>query len=465
MRAIVQNYLLKVKNMALRKTRIVGKHDQYIPHFAGLGWAELQAFWPETDSECYLVALDNRQISVLLSLLDQVAWAWWLWNVETSDIEAGRAINDFTDGLKDCLMSGCNVSDLISAVNGLTEAIGGCCEKIAGRGTQDIDDPPHDGDVPVGIDERWETHDAFFTAKCRVANAIYDTVLGAVTDIGASDIEMILSGVAGGPVAVLAGKIATAGVLGWAISKVSLAMVSLAFVLIDLIVNFNDIGDALAAQHAPLVKALFNGSDARAAKSSFMAVLAEEELPSADTLLVSTLLTNDLLNQLFNPRSDAARYVSPVAITCDTTLQIWTFPVDGQSWAFRDDSTGSNTAAGEYSSVKEAWEMTIHTTSGSTGRAKGTIWLEGLSIAVGVENSVQFDFSETSDGVNSSKHLKIIYDDLEEYETMIAGGPAAGTITLNITEPGTIETIECTLSREWMHGSTFIRDVEEVRVQ
>lgn len=471
MRAIIQIYPPEVKKMAQRSSRKVGPHDQYIPHFAGLGWAELLEFWPDADNACYLVALDNRQVSVLLSLLDQVAWCWWLWNIDASDTETGATINDFVDELKGCLMSGCSVGDLITAVNGLTDVWAECCRKMAGRGTQDIDDPPHDGSVPIGVGEQFDTNEAFFSAKCRVANAIYDTLYGVVTDISESDIDVIMSGVVGGPTAILAAIMARAGVLGWAISKVSMAVISLAFLLIELVVDFDDVVAALDDKHDELVYALFNASDATNARSSFMVVLATAtpSLAVPGMSLIGTLLTNDLLNQLWHPRPDIAGYVSPDPVTCTTTIQVWSFPTTGQGWTFRDDSTagGPNSADGVHVPAKGAWEIELSSPgTGNAIRARGTIYLDSLSIAVDVGNSVQFDFSASSDEVSTTLEITVIYSDLSEFHKNTGGpGSAAGTATLDITEAGTIETIECRVSRAWQRSFVATRDIEEVRVQ
>lgn len=465
MRAIVHIQSRKVKKMAQRRTRLVGAHDQYIPHFAGLGWAELLEFWPDEDNRCYLVALDNRQISVLLSLLDQVAWAWWLWNISTDNETAGHAINDFTDELKDCLMSGCNVSDLVATVEDLTEAIKECCEKMAGRSTQDIDEPPHDGEVEVGPGEQFGDQDEYYDAKCSAANAIFDTIRNIAVKLDEEDILGLID-IGLGVTTSIFSLIILAGPAAWAIASVSGALVSMALAIVAHTLDFGDMTDALNDEHSSLVLALYNASNTATAKANFLTILAgaSPTLATTEKAFVAVMLTDKLLTLLFAPRADIVEYTSPDPITCGTGGTVWTFDTSGQGWTFVDESVGTQEAAGLWISAREAWEIELTIVPGGGAYARGAIYLDGLSIAVDVGNSVQFDFSKTSDGLNSYQILTVTYSDLTWDSVHTSGSSSsAGTLILNISEAKTIEEIKVSASRETGNYHYYI-DFEEVRV-
>ncbi len=80
-----------------------------------LDWGKMQSF----NDRCFLVALDERQISVLLAHLavfPQFSHIWSLparasWDAEIA--QEWEDINDFVEHLEYCLMSGCEVEKLI----------------------------------------------------------------------------------------------------------------------------------------------------------------------------------------------------------------------------------------------------------------------------------------------------------------------------------------------------------------
>jgi hypothetical protein len=113
---------------------------------------------------------------------------------------------------------------------------------------------------------------------------------------------------------------------------------------------------------------------------------------------------------------------------------------------------------------EEAWEITLVGVGGpNPTKAKGVIYITGLSIAAVVGGSVQMDFGALSGGPSSSKHIKVIYSDLSEYEASVPG-TAAGTVILTLTDPGTIEEIEVWVQRAWSTAFTMTMEVQEVRV-
>lgn len=214
----------------------------------------------------------------------------------------------------------CDLNETLVGIAASLSSLAECCAKGGVTGGQDVDSPPSDGTVPVGPGTRWPTETAYQSAKCVVANAIFDTLLATVTDIDGLDINAVVSGVFGGATAVIAGQIASGGVLGWAISKVSSVIVRLLFLMISTIVDFSDIQDALDAAHDEVVCALFEALDTAAGKTAVLvAVLAiTPGLGQAEQEVLIGLLTNVLINQLFDPSNDALLYTSASPVDCDT---------------------------------------------------------------------------------------------------------------------------------------------------
>jgi len=259
-----------------------------------------------------------------------------------------------------------------------------------------------------------------------------------------------------------------AGPAGWAVAASGTIITSLAVWLIRESFDFADLSTALDDVHEGLVKGLYNTSDIQTARDNFLSILggATPTPSSAEIYLIEIMLSGDLLNNILEPRSDMASYQSPDPIDCGAaTLQVWPFVTTGEGWTFRDDSDGSYSASGVHVPAREAWEITIVGVGTGPGpRATGTIYITGLSIAVGVGNSVQLDYGPTGDGVNMSHHIKVIFSDASEAEIQV-GGTGAGTLILSMPATKTIAEIECSAGRNWSNPFNTTIDFKEVRVQ
>lgn len=355
------------------------------------------------------------------------------------------------------------IEDLVDAIN----AAVACCAANSETGPQAADDSGlSSADVQIGIDEQFDTSAAYYVAKCNVANAIYDTVKQGIDWLVDNNTDL-LAGVYG---AVTAGVLAHVliGPIGWAAAAIELSVIEISIYLISRTVNFTDLQTVLAAQHAPLVTSLFNAGTATGARAAVKSILEAATGPSLSPIevgLINIMLPFKLLNQLFSPTPQTAAYQSPSPISCGTPIQIWDFASSGQGWTFRDDSENDNSATGEWQAGGEWWQMEITTTAGNSGRAKGTIYLTGLSIAVSSGNSVQFDFGPTSDGVNASLHIHVVYSDMTTQDVLLPSFPSAGTVILDVAAAKTLAEIECSVSRAWAVASTFTREIQTVRVQ
>lgn len=95
----------------------------YIPGDAiSLDWDALKQMFQDSDgsNQCLLVAVDWRSVSVLVSCL-RFAEYWHLWGLPGEpahwtpvDRQRWKEIAAFVAELENCLMSGCNVQDMIT---------------------------------------------------------------------------------------------------------------------------------------------------------------------------------------------------------------------------------------------------------------------------------------------------------------------------------------------------------------
>lgn len=109
------------------KARLVGKDYVFAPGGFELDWDELNTIYDQP--QCYLVALDGKQIAVILALFKFLKFHW-LWGFQprvTWDAATTQKWDDisaFVAEMEHCLMSGCSVTDLVTAVRELTAVIG-----------------------------------------------------------------------------------------------------------------------------------------------------------------------------------------------------------------------------------------------------------------------------------------------------------------------------------------------------
>lgn len=355
------------------------------------------------------------------------------------------------------------LEDLTTALNAATLGLAECCQLKGGV----VNPAESDGEVQTGPDEQFPDQESYFNAKCSASNGIYDTVRGLIDWLHDNNAEMII-GSFGGITAAISLGLLFAGPVGWAAIAAEATLVGISSYAFSTLFDFDDMQDAFDDVKDELVLSLYNASDSVVARNNFLAVLdtATPALTTAEKRLVQYSLSAAVLNQLFSPRSDVAAYTSPSPTDCGTTLQVWSFPSSGQGWTFRDDSDSPYSASGAWNSGEEAWRITIVGPGTGTGpRAEGRIFITGLSIAVGIGNSVQFDHSESSDGVVTGRNIKVIFSDMSEQYYAAPSTAGAGTAVLSITASKTISEIEIGIGRNWTKAFNEYRDIDEVRVQ
>lgn len=355
-----------------------------------------------------------------------------------------------------------NINDTLEELIAAIELAVECCEAGGSRGGQDVDDPElGSSDVEIGEGGQFQTQEQYNAAKCLAANAIFDQVKGQVDWLQLNGADLLAGGFGGITAGILVHFLA--GPLGWAALAVEVVVGTLVGYLIAYNVNFSDLQQNMDNVKDDAIQALYNAGSASAAETAFIAVLAAGSpgITSVETGLVGIMLTNKMLNELFNPSPETLNYNPPDPATCTSALQTWTFAASGQGWTFEDQSTPPASASGVWDSATEAWKLTMDP-DGDT--SWGAIYLDSLSIAVDVGNSVQADYSAPSDGNNSSVNLRVTYSDASEDLKIVGNTKTAGTITLDITASKTIAEIEARFGRQpW--PSSYDQSVLEVRVQ
>lgn len=415
--------------------------------------------------------LSDRSLYILQNLsLEDVTFLSRYGEILTGDfylpVVAGAPEESDVQDAVDLIRRDLNSMGVEALLECLCSAIGALVEQGAVAG-QVVGDIASDGTVDYGPGEQFPDQSSYFDAKCNVANGIYDTILGLVDWLDDNDVGLI-AGLFGGVTSGLLVAIALSGPVGWAWAVVGGLVAGLAGYIVELSVNFSDLSAALGDTHDECVLGLYNASNAATAKTSFIDAVeaGTPVITSAESGLLGMLLSSDLVNNLFAPREDIVFYESPSPVDCGSAiLASWTFPVDAEGWVFRDDSAGASSASGIWNSSDLALQITMNNAGGASKPISKGTWLEtGLAIAVPVSSSVQFDYSAPSDGINQSKHIKIIYDDLSESNKTVTGGTTAGTLIITLPAAKTIEEIECSISRTTSVMNSHTSDILEVRV-
>lgn len=257
---------------------------------------------------CYLVALDNWAISLILSSLRYAHWVARWTGFEGYDF---KDIYERVIEVEDCLMSGCDISQLISALNdgfdkladGLTSVVSqttvvnpGCTSggtELPSEDGQEGGDPPQGYAPPSG---------GTLNRKCKVSNFIFDSVVSIITKLKIVDADewgaigfVLASGIVG---AILGSQVPVAGTLIGAVAG-TIASVVVMLITGGVSLDLDDISAVLAANQGDLVCALYGATKCSEARVNFLSVLGEGGLTWTERQLCGLCLPNRLLNLLF----------------------------------------------------------------------------------------------------------------------------------------------------------------------
>jgi len=395
-----------------------------------------------------------------------------------SDLAYGRNYNKLTGTIVDAQAIARNIfeSMTMTCLDDVLDVLQCICEQNtilaekSGDTGQDVEGTLSDGDVEVGPDEQFPTSQAYFDAKCNVANGIFDTIRGMVQWLEDNEVDL-LAGVFGGVTSGLLVALALSGPVGWAWALVGSLLVALAGYIISLSVNFLDLGAALDDTHEECVLALFNATNSLTAETNFVLAVEAGSPPISpvESGLMNIMLSSEMLNQLFGPRDDVGQYASPGPIDCGAALLVlWDFDADEEGWTFRDDSTANASATGSYDAGEEALSALQVIIAGGSGRITNAVNVSPtIAQAVTPGSSVQWDYSAPSDEIVVARTLTVIYTDATSEEILRPAHTAAGTLVLTLTQSKNIETIECLTARSnglSTTGYNFTTKTFEVRI-
>lgn len=393
---------------------------------------------------------------------------------QISDLSYGRNYNKLTGTITDAQavardifesMAMTCLDDMIIAIQCICEANSSLVEK-AETTTQQVDPEASDGVVEFGDGQQFPDSEAFLISKCNVANAIYDTTLETVQWLRFNNVDL-KAGFFGGVTSGLIMALLLSGPIGWALALVEGIVVGLAGFLLGTSLNFVNMEAALVDVKTEAILGLFNASDTNAARSNFTNALDNSavSLTSLELQFFGLLLASNLLNQLFEPREDMSTYEAASPVICPTGyLVVWDFDSDYEGWTFVDNSEPGATAVRSYNSAEESIANQLTSVN---DRARGENTSPAIAQAVDIGNSVQFDYSRSTDGLTWGKTIKVIYDDLSEFFVTRTDDAGPSTLVLDITTAGTIEYVEIELTRGNGSRPNYDIDVQilEVRVQ
>jgi len=360
------------------------------------------------------------------------------------------------------------LEDIIAAFNEMLEQSEKCCSAQGGK----VEPTPSDKQPEYGNPgDKYQSSEEYFNARCNASNAIHDTVLELVIWLKDNNVGL-KAGVFGGITSAIVLGLTLSGPGGWAIMAISGAVAAIAVWVVNEALDFEDVENALNAEHSDLIAALYTATSANNARAAYLAVLDAGSVPvsSEEMFLIKLMLPFSLLNQIFDPREDMATYESPSPIVCaGAPLLSWSFELGAESWTFRDDSTANASATVAHDASLESMKTHLIVNSGGSYRiARGVNVSPTLAQAVAPGNQIVIDHGAPSDGLIVHRILKMIYDDAREFEVSKINNKTAGSMTLAVTESGTLETIEFLVGRSngaGTAGHDLYHDLFEVRVE
>jgi hypothetical protein len=297
------------------------------------------------NSDCWLVALDDWDISVILSSLRYAHWRK-RWR-EDKDLKGSLTWDEIEEKLTQleyCLMAGCNVGELlekfdtlngymltlvgrfVSGENNITQVVEGlelvancapdvnlsCSPNVIvgtggggeGVGTQAPSEPGTEGGTPpTGWTEPPETT---FDRKCKISNWIYDglySVIDQFDNVGLQNIITTL-GIGAGTGIVMASLSIITGPIGWSIAVVGVVTgIILSFV--GQSIDLTNLKSYLNNNKEALICALYNSTDAQGGIDDFIQVLTDGGANTAQTTLIRSIFIIDSANTLYFARDNA----------------------------------------------------------------------------------------------------------------------------------------------------------------
>lgn len=343
-----------------------------------------------------------------------------------------------------------NCEAIIGAIDNLAAQIGlinvalqgqaggcGCDGGVLDPGELDIDD------VPIGPGEQFENFGEYQTAKCRVANVILDKVISNVRLMDSYNVDAGFGSLLGVTTGLITAAL-LAGPVGWVVA-ISIGAVS-GIITVWATLAAPDLGDldtALASNQDDLICALFEAQSAEAAKTAFLAVLDGASVSAALQSIVGFMLYFGVLNELFSPTGTYAQGTDYLNDDYDPTdcaecgpscTTFYSFDESAESWEFTDQSTGGNSATGEWDEVAGALQV-----AGDSGSGSGTAiarWKFAQNETWAADTTITLRYSGPADGNALSYRVGAVRSGVQTFQALADNETDAGELTLTITVSG-----------------------------
>lgn len=224
-----------------------------------------------------------------------------------------------------------NINDTLSELNNtlgdldlaaLTEGMAACCQKQAG----DVETPPNSGVPPIGNGKMFPTVSAFEDAKCRIANAIWQTVRGTTQTLFTDGVGLKL-GAFGAATTTLIAALLVSGPLGWGIAAVGGSVIGiLTLVFFNEALDLEVLLSELDTDQEDLINALYQASTPDAARTAFLTVMEESavSLSPVEIQMAKWMIPYNLLNELFQPSDDLEGWEPDDPVECTELPTLWT---------------------------------------------------------------------------------------------------------------------------------------------
>lgn len=232
-----------------------------------------------------------------------------------------EAIVTSSDGLSTSIDDG--TLALQSLQLALTTLIESCCKAQAGT-QEGADSPPETGQVETGEPGAQFGNTAeYLDAKCKSANGIFDTIRNVYQTFDEENVDAIVEG-GGSVIGILFALLALIGPGGWAIIGVAGAIAGMATALLGGSLDFEDLVTALDDVKDEIIQAMYDASSPEAARQGFLTeyALASPTPTSTELAFTKTILTNMLLNNLFDVGNQFLQYTPPAPYVCASNIWV-----------------------------------------------------------------------------------------------------------------------------------------------
>lgn len=192
----------------------------------------------------------------------------------------------------------CCLDSVITALEGIQDSIDNVAQASCGACGSEVD-PESESTPPVGPGQPWPDINSYDTYKCRGANWVIDGLLDLFAKLELYDVSYWTTTTISAGAGLITSVILTTVLGGWVVVVAGAVVAMVTKLILGTTIDLSDIKTVLTSERADLICALYNGSDADSSRSALEGVLSSGGLNVAETELVGLVLTNSVMNQLY----------------------------------------------------------------------------------------------------------------------------------------------------------------------